>query len=112
MNRIQWDVEEAVALMQLYFDGGSKIPVSPELVDDLSQKLKLRAQLLGIEYDEKFRNTNGLNMQLACVHYVVTDGKEGLSGASKLFFDTYQMYSENEEKFKSIYKNFKAKVGC
>lgn len=48
-------------------------------------------------------------MQLGCIHYVVTDGKEGFSGASRLFYDTYKLYQEKREKFNKILENFNCK---
>ena len=48
-------------------------------------------------------------MQLACIHYVATDGKEGLSGASDLFYDTYELYLSNKKIFLRIYNDFNQK---
>ncbi len=81
MKKIKWDQEEAVALLDLYFQHKS-LPIPKAEVQSLSVALKLRGKKLGIFADEKFRNIAGLNMQLACIHYVVTDGNEGLSNCS------------------------------
>lgn len=40
------------------------------------------------------------------IHYVVTDGKEGMSGASKLFYQTYDLYKNNPENFQKICNHF------
>ena len=106
MNRIKWDVEEAVALMQLYFDNDCKISVDSEQVENLSKIMKQRAAILGFYVDDNFRNITGLEMQLACIHYVVTDGKEGLQNASTLFYETYDLYLKCPKIFSRIYDEF------
>ena len=106
MKKINWAVEEAVALMNLYIENDSKIPVDANKVKKLSNTLKKRAERLNLDIDEKFRNVAGLNMQLACIHYVATDGKEGLSGASELFYDTYKLYLTDKKMFLRIYDDF------
>lgn len=106
MLKVKWDIEEAVALMNLYFENDCKIPVEPEKVKRLSTLLNKRAKLLGLETDDKFRNVPGLNMQLACMHYVATNGQEGLSGASKLFYDTFDLHTKEIDKFQKIYETF------
>ena len=109
MKKINWSVEEAVALMSLYVENGFKIPIDENKVEKLSNTLKKRAKILNLDIDEKFRNVAGLNMQLACIHYVATDGKEGLSGASELFYDTYELYLTNKKMFLRIYNDFSDK---
>lgn len=45
-------------------------------------------------------------MQLACIQYVVTDGKEGLSNVGALFYETYDLYLKNLKIFERIYDEF------
>lgn len=45
-------------------------------------------------------------MQLGCIHYVVTGGKEGMSGASRLFYQTYDLYRDDPKLFKYICDEF------
>ena len=45
-------------------------------------------------------------MQLACIHFVVTNGAEGMSNASKLFYDTYELIQNKPEKFEAILEGF------
>lgn len=35
--------------------------------------LLCRENRIGLVVDEKFRNLNGLKMQIGCIHYVVTE---------------------------------------
>lgn len=57
MIKVAWDVEELVALIDVYrkSDGKTTDQIEKELMD-LSKSLTLRAQKLGIKHDEKFRN--------------------------------------------------------
>lgn len=109
MKRIKWEREESVALMNLYFSSGAKLPVEQDEVANLSKVFSKRAHMLGYEIDEKYRNINGLNMQLACIHYVVTEGREGFYSASKMFYNTYDLYKNNKPIFDTILAEFNKK---
>jgi hypothetical protein len=106
MIRVNWDLEEAVALFDIYFNSGSTMNVEDATLIELSNKYKKRAEEKELVVDEKFRNLTGLKMQIGCIHYVVTDGREGLSNASKLFYDTYELYKSNPQKFHEIAEDF------
>ena len=106
MIRVRWDLEEAVVLFDLYLRFGNTLKIPEDEIDKLSQLYNKRAHKLGLKTDEKFRNVAGLRMQLACFHYIVTDGREGLSSYSKLFDETYKLYCLEPDKFKRIAVNF------
>lgn len=105
MIKINLSVEEAVALFYFYFNGLT----SKNDLKKLSAAYKKRAVMLGIQTDDKFRNINGLSMQLGCIAYIVTDGKHGFSSASKLFYETYHLYKTSPEVFSRIFKEFNDK---
>ena len=106
MIKVPWQLEEAVALFDLYFKSGSKLSVPAEKINELSLIYRRRAEQLGMIVDDKFRNVSGLRMQLGCIHYVVTDGAKGMSGASKLFYETYELYKVQPEIFNMILNEF------
>ena len=106
MIKVQWELEEAVALFDIYFKNGGSLNISEDILGNMSEMYIKRAKDNGIIIDEKFRNLSGLKMQLGCVHYVVTSGKEGMSNASKLFYDTYELYKKDAGKFKQILEEF------
>lgn len=108
MKRIPWHLEESVALFDLYFKNGGTGTASAQELDQLSHLFLKRAETLGLEPDEKFRNQAGLSMQLACIHYVVTNGSAGLSGASKLFYTTYNLYRDSHAEYSEILRQFYA----
>lgn len=106
MSRINWELEEAVALFDTYFKAGATLNIENETLVDLSGKYKKRATEKGLAVDEKFRNLNGLKMQIGCIHYVVTEGREGFSNASRLFYKTYELFRSEPEKFHAIAEDF------
>lgn len=110
MKRVKWDMEEAVALYFLYMKYG--FPIPKKNLGQLSIVLNKRAEILGIDKDEKFRNISELNMQSACIQYVATNGEKGLSAASKLFYDVHDLYNEERDKFQKIADEFVEKYGA
>ena len=106
MKRVKWELEEAVALFDLYFKNGSTLSVDENALRSLSRMYQKRAELLKLDTDSKFRNLSGLWLQLGCVHYVVTGGKEGMSNASRLFYQTYELFLTEPDKFRDICETF------
>jgi hypothetical protein len=106
MIKVRWELDEAVALLDLYIQEGCTLAVPNEALAALSQIYRNRAQQLGLSVDYKFRNLSGLKMQIACIHYVATNGAEGMSNASQLFYKTYELYRTNPAKFYKIRDEF------
>ena len=71
MIKVNWDVEELVALIDVYrrSDEKSAEQIAVELLA-LSKAFVERAERLGIEHDEKYRNLNGMKMMFQNVAYV------------------------------------------
>lgn len=109
MKRVRWELEEAVALMDVYFRYGGTLKIPENELLHLSQLYRNRAKILGLQVDEKFRNLAGMQMQIGCIHYVVTDGKEGLSAASRLLYQTYELYKNRPDDFRKICDEFHRK---
>ena len=63
MIRVRWELEEAVALMNLYFRYGATLGVPNDELLKLSQIYRNRANILGLNVDDKFRNLSGMKMQ-------------------------------------------------
>lgn len=112
MIRISWDLEEAVALYDLYFRNCQSISPPINELRQLSAQLNRRAGILGINVEEKFRNISGLKMQLACIQYVVTNGERGMSNANKLFYKTFELYQNDPERYSRILEEFRMKYAC
>lgn len=106
MRRIRWALEESIVLTDAYIRNGKKIPLPDEETTRISLLFNQRAKILGFDVDEKFRNKNGLNMQSACIHYVFTDGTEGLSNANDLFYKAHDLFMNDQEKFYELLNAF------
>ena len=106
MIRVPWDLEEAVALFDLYFRLVEGMDDPQMEIEALSGVYSRRAEFLGVQKDEKFRNISGLKKQLACIHYIVTDGQAGMSNGSKLFYETYHLYRNDRAIFNRILNEF------
>ena len=104
MEIVLWELEEAVVLFDLYLQNGTNVP--NKQLEELSKMYQNRAKKLSLRIDEKYRNLAGLRMQLACMEYVVTGGERGLSAASKLFSETYELYQSDPVRFKQIKEEF------
>ncbi len=106
MLKVKWDLEEAVALYDLYRREGCTLNVPKEELEKLSKIYRKRAKILGLKVDDKFRNLSGLSMQIGCIHYVVTDGKEGFSNAGTLFYQVDDLFHTKPEIYQMILDEF------
>jgi len=100
---MKWDIDEAVLLLELY----GKLKVADKgtrehLILNFSNLLIKRAIDMGIEVDNKFRNVNGIKMQLQNFTYVITDGKTGLLSASNLFKTVYNIYTNDRVRYNKM----------
>ena len=55
MIRVQWELEEAVALFDVYFKNGASLSIPEEKLSEISKAYHNRANQLGLVVDEKFR---------------------------------------------------------
>lgn len=68
----------------------------------LSSMLRKYALKQGLEIDEKYRNLNGMILQLSHMEYVITNGKKGLPDPPKMFVEVYEVYKTNRVKYEKI----------
>ena len=102
----KWDLEEWIVLVKLYFENKDK--TRTELQEELSLlsiMLNKRADALGIEHDDKYRNINGLAMQFDRIKYIDTNGAKGLSAYSELANAAIEMYHNNRDGFNLLAEN-------
>lgn len=109
MIKVKWDLEEAIALYDVYLKSKQKLDVDEKNLKNLSNVLKKRAKIKGFKIDDKFRNLTGLSMQIRCIHFVVTNGKEGLSNASHIFYEANDLYRDKPDIFYKVLDEFYSK---
>ena len=100
-SRISWDCYEVALLLNSYERVAEGLDINTEAAK-LSATLRNLATRRGILIDETYRNVNGMKMQLANVQYLFTDGKKGLSGASAMIQQMYEIYTTNPAKYQMI----------
>lgn len=109
--RIGWDEYEVALLI----DACNKIRDNKidktECVHKLSTLLRQRAKANEINIDEVFRNENGIALQMTKMEYLLTDGKKGLPGASKLYIEMAKMSKLNSDEFEKILILAKKQIG-
>lgn len=110
MIKVNWDVEELVALIDIYRKSAAadRSDVDSAL-KILTGRLIKRADKLGIEHDEKFRNYNGMKMMFQNIVYIATDGKQGLSAASMRMQKVYSLLISNPDVFDMILEDFNSR---
>lgn len=110
MIKVNWDVEELVALIDLYRrEQRGEIPNLDIELEKLSAALNQRAVKLGIQHDEKYRNFNGMKMMYQNVEYIATDGRRGMSAASSSMRKVYSLLSVAPDVFDLILDEFKTR---
>lgn len=103
-----WDFEEMVAMVDIYMrhKDGTNIRTLKEDLEDLSIALNKRADMLGIEKGETYRNYNGVNMIYHNLMSADTNGEKGLRNGSKLMFKVLDFYKEHHAEFETLLKHF------
>jgi len=85
MKNPSWDSEEAILLVDLYYElkeNNISIQKADNQILELSKLLSRRAISLGMEISHTFRNVKGIRMKLGNIQFVDTNGNLGLSGFS------------------------------
>lgn len=110
MIKVKWDIEEYVALIDVYdrYHSASDSEIKNAL-QVLSIQLHHRAEMLNIPHDEKFRNAAGMQMMYQNVVYQATHGTEGLSATSAKLTESYKLFKSNQTLFRMILEEFNRK---
>lgn len=108
-KQLYWDKYETALLIDACERVANGFP-KQEIVKDLSVKLRARAISQGQEIDELFRNENGIALQMTKMDYLLTNGKKGLSGASKFFAEMVALKQNVPAEFLSILKSAKQQI--
>lgn len=96
---IGWNKYESVLLIdsyQKYINGKME---RKEAVALLSKRLRAKWLNSGYSLNDKFRNENGISLQMSAIEYLFTDGQKGLPNASELFKEMVITYKENRSTF-------------
>lgn len=109
-NRIPWSQYEAVLLVEAFFWIENGDVDRSTAVCLISDELRRIAVYKGIEIDDVYRNTNGINMRFYELQYIVSDGKTGMKNTSRLFKETMDLYLHNREEFERALREAKEMI--
>ena len=102
--RIGWNKYETALLIDAYERVVSGEVSRKEAVRMLSERLRNRMLLNGIEVSDKYRNENGIAMQMSAIEYCMTDGEKGFENPSKMFVDVANLALEDRTTFELLLK--------
>ena len=108
MIRKAWDIYESALLLDTFISIENGNISRKNAIDDLSSLLRRLGQSRGITIDEKYRNTNGIAMQLNNLQYAWTDGAKGLPCSSKVFYEIVHIYRSNLLEYQKLLSEAKA----
>lgn len=103
IKRISWDKYETALLFKAYESITRGEDYKSEAVK-LSNTLRQYAINRGMEINETYRNVNGMNMHLAQVQYLFTEGNKGLPSCSKAIKEMHELYQSDYNAYLSLLK--------
>ncbi len=109
-ERIGWNQYEVALLIDACEKINTGVSSKKAIVHSLSKQLRNLATFNGNAIDEVFRNENGIALQMTKMNYLLTDGIDGLPGASKFFGEMVAIWKDNESLFKKILLEAKSQV--
>lgn len=102
--KVIWNKFEVALLVDTYEKVAKGELVRKDAISQLSKRLRYRMIKNGIEVNEKYRNENGIQLQLSIMEYIITDGEKGLAGHSQLFEEIAKLSKENHEEYVDLLK--------
>lgn len=98
-TRVVWNKYETALLIDTYVKVSNGEVDRKEAVSQLSRRLRNRMLMNGIEINDRFRNENGIQLQMATVEFLLTEGEKGIASPNKLFENIVEMYVDRREEF-------------
>ena len=108
MIRKPWDIYESALLLDTFLLIESGHKTRKNGVDELSSSLRALGTSRGLIIDEKYRNANGIAMQLNNLQYAWTDGAKGLPCSSKIFYEIVEIYRNKPTEYQRLLSEAKA----
>ena len=102
--RIVWSEHEQAVLLQALIDVLNHKIEKKQAISKVSKRLRKEAELRGLEIDVKFRNDNGISLQMNCLEYAYTDRKSGLHVTCGWYFDIVNTYRNDQDEFYKLLK--------
>lgn len=100
--RTEWNKYETALLIDAYEKVTSGEVSRKEAVKMLSERLRNRMLLNGIEVSDKYRNENGIAMQMSAIEYCMTGREKGLANPSKIFIEMANLALDDRSAFELL----------
>lgn len=100
--RISWNKYETALLIDAYNSVNSGVISKKEVISVLSKRLRYGITRRGIEINDKYRNENGITLQLSYIENCLTKGERGLNNPSKMFVDISDLYLNSPKDFELL----------
>ena len=100
-NRIVWDQYETALLIDAFWEIEKCPSRKQEIIKGLSEALRQKALNSGLSIDEKFRNVNGITMQLTPIAHAFFPDRASLT-SSRMFDRMVELYKTDRESFDRI----------
>lgn len=97
----KWDKFEVALLIESVLNINSGVVSREDGLKILSDTLRSRAKNLGLDFDDKFRNFNGMSLQVAAIESLLRR-ERAPRHCAKLFIEMIDVYENNLEKFNDI----------
>lgn len=97
-NRIVWDQYETALLIDAFWEIEKCPSRKQEIIKGLSEALRQKAINSGLSIDEKFRNVNGITMQLTPIAHAFFPDRASLT-SSRMFDRMVELYKTDRESF-------------
>lgn len=107
-NRIPWGLHEAAILLQGLLDVREKKVYRKVAVTKIPSQLRSLAARNGNIVDEKFRNVNGIGLQISHLEYALTNGKTGLGPAHKWQYAIIEIFRNDPDRYKKLLEEVNA----
>jgi hypothetical protein len=100
--RIQWDEHEQAVLLRALINVLDQKTERKTAICEVSEMLRNYATMRGIAIDDKYRNENGITLQMSKLEYAFTNGRSGLRVDSGWYFSIVQTYRNNYERYMEL----------
>ena len=105
----QWDIYEAVILLEEVLQCNNNEISRREAVSSVSGKLRKMAEIRGMEIDDTYRNYNGISFQMASMESALA-GQTIMKPATHLFKETVSVYRNDPVQYRKILEEANAMI--
>lgn len=97
-----WDEYEVAYLIEKYWAYKNKDLTKKQVIETISNDLREYAIKNNVVIDEKYRNSNGINMKIEELNYLFSHGEHGLKNTSDVFKAMVILYENNPDEFSNV----------